>query len=113
MIGEREVNMTLQPAIIALVALMGTATSVLAADAENGKILAEENCARCHDVAPGGAAKLFPPSFTAIAGYRAEEQIISRILYPTLHSPMPAWSNWISRDEVDDLVAYIQSLEGS
>lgn len=102
-----------QLATIALVALVGPATSAVAADAENGKILAEENCARCHDVAPGGASKLFPPSFTAIAGYRAEEQIISRILYPNLHSPMPAWSNWISRDEVDDLVAYIQSLEGS
>lgn len=113
MIGEREVNMTRQLATIALVALMAPATSAFAADAENGKFLAEENCARCHDVGPGGASKLFPPSFTAIAGYRAEEQIISRILYPTLHSPMPAWSNWISRDEVDDLVAYIQSLEGS
>ena len=56
---------------------------------------------------------MHPPSFTAIAGYRPADQILSRIMFPALHSPMPAWSNWISRDEVDDLVAYIQSLEGS
>ena len=100
-------------ATITLGAFLVSSAAAMAADAENGKLLAEENCARCHDVAPGGASKLYPSSFTAIAGYRAEEQIISRILYPTLHSPMPAWSNWISRDEVDDLVAFIQSLEGS
>ena len=89
------------------------AAPALAADAENGRILAGDNCARCHDIAPGGASKLHPPSFAAIAGYRPEDQILARILYPALHSPMPAWANWISRDEVDDLVAYILSLEGS
>ena len=87
--------------------------SVLAADAQNGRVLSEENCARCHDVGPGGAAKMHPPSFASIAGYRPEEEILARVLYPALHSPMPAWANWISRDEVDDIVAYILSLEGS
>lgn len=95
-------------------ALAAAATApALAADIENGRRLAEENCARCHDIEPGGASKLHPPSFAAIAGYRAEDQILSRIMFPALHAPMPAWSNWISRDEVDDLVAYVLSLESS
>lgn len=101
----------LAPLVIGIITI--SVTSVAAADVENGRALAEENCARCHDIAVGGASKMHPPSFSAIAGYRPEEQILSRILYPALHSPMPAWTNWISRDEVDDLVAYIQSLEGS
>ena len=99
-------------AILALGATLAPATSVLAADAENGRVLAEKNCAECHDIGPDGATKLHPPSFAAIAGYRAEEQILARILFPSLHAPMPAWANWITRAEVDDLVAYILSLEG-
>lgn len=105
--------MTNHIAPLTLAALLLTAAQGQAADAANGRALAEENCVRCHDIEQGGASKMHPPSFTAIAGYRPTDQILSRILYPALHSPMPAWSNWISRDEVDDLVAYIQSLEGS
>ena len=100
-----------KPIIVAIAAL--TASPGLAADVENGRVLAEENCARCHDIEPAGAAKLHPPSFASIAGYRPEEQIEARILFPALHSPMPAWINWINREEIDDLVAYIQSLEAS
>ena len=54
-----------------------------------------------------------PPSFASIAGYRAEAQIAARILFPDLHTPMPAWNQWFNRGDVDDLVAFILSLEGS
>ena len=56
--------------------------------------------------------KTMPPSFASIATFRATEQIQMRILFPSMHSPMPAWAMMHSPDEVDDLVAYIQSLEG-
>lgn len=82
-------------------------------DAANGKDLAAEYCARCHDIAPGGERKQHPPSFASIADYRPEDQILARILFPALHSPMPAWSEWLDRGQVDDLVAYIVSLEGT
>ena len=98
-------------AFVALGAILAQTTPALAADPENGRLLAEENCAECHDIGPGGASKLHPPSFAAIAGYRSEDQILARILFPSLHASMPAWVNWISRDEIDDLVAYIRSLE--
>ncbi len=97
--------------ILGMTLCAALAAPTLAADVENGRRLAEENCARCHDIGPGGAAKLHPPSFAAIAGYRPADQILARILYPALHSPMPAWSTWLDRAGVDDLVASIQSLE--
>ncbi|MBT8424745.1 MAG: cytochrome c [Silicimonas sp.] len=101
----------MKPAYAIAIAAGLFASTGWAADPQNGQALAVDNCARCHDIAPGGAAKLHPPSFAAIAGYRPEEQILARIMFPALHSPMPAWSQWFNRDEVDDLVAYIQSLE--
>lgn len=83
------------------------------ADAAEGLALAEEYCVRCHDIAPGGAAKTYPPSFASIAWFRDADQIRARILFPSLHGAMPAWSNWLSPDEVDSLSAYILSLEGT
>ena len=97
--------------LIAALALL--AAPAFAQDATNGAELAQEYCARCHDIGPGGAAKQHPPSFASIAGYRPEEQITARILFPDLHSAMPAWNQWFGRSEVADLTAYITSLEGS
>lgn len=84
-----------------------------AADAAEGLALAEEYCVRCHDVTPDGAAKTYPPSFASIAWFRDEDQIRARILFPNLHGSMPVWSNWLTTDEVDSLVAYIVTLEGT
>lgn len=94
-------------------ALLLLAAPALAQDAMNGARLAGEYCARCHDIATGGAAKQHPPSFAAIAAFRAEEQITARILYFALHTSMPSWNQWFTRDEIADLTAFIFSLEGS
>lgn len=94
---------------LALVALpLATAAE---AGPDEGKALAEEHCARCHDVSAEGAPKTWPPSFASIAWFRAEDQIEARILFPVLHSPMPAWSDWLAPENVKDLVAYIMSLD--
>ena len=92
-------------------ALILAAIPALAADIENGATLAADYCARCHDISAEGAPKTMPPSFASIAAFRAEDQIHFRILFPQMHSPMPAWSSMLSTDEVDDLTAYIVSLE--
>ena len=88
-----------------------TATGTLA-DVANGAALAGEWCARCHDTSASGEMKTMPPSFASIAAFRAAEQIQMRIMFPSMHSSMPAWATMHSPDEVDDLVAYIQALEG-
>ena len=85
--------------------------SAFAADAENGKALAEEHCSRCHDVGPDGAFKQYPPSFAAIAVFRSAQQIYGKIIFPPIHTYMPQIGLISEPGQVDDIVAYIGSLE--
>ncbi len=84
-----------------------------AQDIEKGRQIAETYCSRCHDVGPDGKMKQDPPSFAAIAVYRTPDQIYGRILAP--HAPMPqvvfSWDWMVSKVNVDDVVAYIVSLD--
>ena len=73
-----------------------------------GKETAREWCAACHDVEPGGQLKQDPPSFTAIANYRSSTYIHANITFP--HERMPDVAQILGLN-VDDLVAYIVSLE--
>ncbi len=73
-----------------------------------GKETAREWCADCHDVEPGGQMKQNPPSFTAIANYRGPDTIHASITFP--HVAMPDVVHVLGLN-VDDLVAYIISLE--
>ncbi len=80
-------------------------------DAAKGGALAREICVRCHSVEPGGAFKMHPPSFAAIAVYRSDEQTFGRIMFPPLHAGMPQIGYRLTPDNVEHLVAYIRSLE--
>ncbi len=80
-------------------------------DVAAGAEIALELCVRCHDVEPNGPFKEHPPSFTAIAVYRSDEQIYSRIMFPPLHAAMPMIGYMLTPDNVMHLVAYIRSLE--
>jgi len=93
---------------VALTLLAGAAK---AQDVEKGLELAQENCARCHDISAEGRNKTYPPSFASIAAFRDEDQIHSRIVFPQLHSQMPQMIYMLSSDTIDDLVAYIVSLD--
>ena len=73
-----------------------------------GKQSAREWCADCHDVEPGGRMKQNPPSFTAIANYHSPDTLHANITFP--HVAMPDVVHVLGLD-VDDLVAYILSLE--
>ena len=88
-----------------------TDPSVAEGDSVKGRTLAEEWCSRCHDIAPEGAFKKQPPSFAAIAVYRSAGQIHSRISTPTVHFGMPRFARILEPGRIDDLVAYIVSLE--
>ncbi len=83
-----------------------------AGDPAEGYKLAKEHCAGCHDVEPGGGFKQYPPSFAAMAVYRSEAHIRALSVYPALHSAMPRVPIYmLGDDNLDDLVAYIMSLE--
>lgn len=75
---------------------------------QRGAEISAEYCARCHDIAPGGAMKEDVPSFAAIAVYRSPEQIRGAMLDP--HLGMPPLVSILGL-EADDLIAYIVSLE--
>ncbi|WP_112322228.1 c-type cytochrome [Oceanibium sediminis] len=96
---------------LTLVLAPALATAQSEGDPTAGRSLAEEYCTDCHDIERGGAFKEYPPSFAAIAIFRDAEQIRSRIYFPPWHASMPQFSALLWPDEVDDLVAYILSLE--
>ena len=77
----------------------------------SGEALAEANCSQCHNISPDGAFKLFPPSFAAIAAYMHPDIIPIRIMYPEHAALMPQFHTYMNSTNLDDLVAYIRSLE--
>ena len=101
-------------AVLLLALMLGALTMApgrAEGDAVVGEKLAREHCAKCHDVEPGGASKLFPPSFASIAAYRSARQIYARIALPTVHNNMPPLGYVTFGDNIDHLTAYIVSLE--
>jgi len=88
------------------------ATSISAAgDAKMGEELARELCIQCHDIGPGGMFKRYPPSFASIAVYRSRKQIYGRMVFAPLHGNMPPLTHRLTPKNVENLVAYIVSLE--
>ena len=82
--------------------------SVLAADAEKGKRIAQSRCAACHIVVPMQRQELSnSPPFDQIA--RKNDLNPAMLAYLIL-SPHPRMNITLSREEADDLAAYILSL---
>ena len=79
-------------------------------NASMGQSIAEEYCVACHNIAADGPFKLEPPSFAAIGTYRSAEQIRARIVQP-IHDDMPRYTDYMIGGNIDDMVAYIVSLE--
>lgn len=102
---------TTQALVVA--ALVATTLPALAAapqgDAEAGRAVAEQWCARCHDIAPGGAFRQEPPAFAAIAVYRKPERIWAQIVAPQVHTAMPDLAAVLGLSAAD-LTAFITSL---
>ena len=93
-----------------VLALAATNTSA-AGDIKMGEELAREVCRRCHDVEAGGGFKEYPPSFASIAVYRSRKQIYGKIVFAPLHGEMPPLTHRLTPINVENLVAYIVSLE--
>ena len=77
------------------------------ADPDHGKIIAQRWCATCHDVAVGQKqASVDAPSFFYVARHMDKRDLTSFLTDP--HPKMPDMS--LTRQEIDDLTAYIRSL---
>jgi mono/diheme cytochrome c family protein len=93
--------------------IVGLASPAVAAgDAEQGHSLARQWCSECHIVDAGqtrGSADV--PPFAAIAG---SESLTTEGLTAFLANPHPVMPNMsLSRDEIADLVAYIEALKAN
>jgi hypothetical protein len=81
---------------------------VLAADAEKGKRIAQSRCSPCHIVVPIQRQELSnSPPFDQIA---RKNNLSPAMLAYLILSPHPRMNMSLSREEADDLAAYIISL---
>ena len=81
-----------------------------AGDPHRGEALAKAWCANCHVIASGesGRAADYAPPFPAIAFDTSMTAEKLRAWMNAQHTQMPNFN--LGRREIDDLVAYIQSL---
>jgi mono/diheme cytochrome c family protein len=98
-------------AVAATAALAGTLAIAkpLPGDVNRGHELAKTWCIGCHFVeAHEIAAKDTVPSFNAIAAMKSTTIPSLKAFLQTRHRDMPDW--WLTRQQVDDVIAYIMSL---
>ena len=80
----------------------------LAADAEDGKRLAETRCVPCHVVVPGQRREVSDaPPFDVIA---AKFKVAADVLAFLLLHPHPRMNMPLTRPEAEDIAAYISTL---
>jgi mono/diheme cytochrome c family protein len=93
---------------VTLAAVIFAAQSTLAADADNGKRLAQQHCSPCHIVEPNQPQEIAdsPPFETIAQKYgNAPEGIAFAIL-----APHPRMNMTVSRRDAEDIAAYIATL---
>jgi cytochrome c len=91
-----------------LVAGIFLASPALAADADNGKRVAEMRCVTCHIVAPGQRRDVSDaPPFEVIARKFATSP---ETLAFSLLDPHPRMNVMLTRREAQDVAAYINTL---
>jgi len=84
------------------------ASGALAADADNGKRLAEMRCVTCHIVSPSGRRVVTDaPPFEAIARKFASDP---DTLAFSIMDPHPRMNVTLTRREAQDVAAYINTL---
>jgi mono/diheme cytochrome c family protein len=76
----------------------------------SGRFIAESWCTRCHQIDLDELAPLpYPPSFVEIANMPSTTALTINVFLRTSHEVMPNYR--LSREEIDDVVAFIMSLK--
>ena len=102
-------RMNIEGLVLALVASAAPLTPAAAGDAQAGSALAQSWCKSCHVVGPRGSGTDAVPSFAAIASDPTLTPERLRAFLANPRHPMP--NPQLAGTEIDDLVAYIQSLK--
>jgi cytochrome c len=93
---------------VALLCLSANAPAATAGDAQAGQTLARLWCSSCHIVDLSGHGPDTAPPFPSIARRKPEDRTWVRAWLVSPHPPMPNFN--LSRQEIDDVVAYLDSL---
>jgi mono/diheme cytochrome c family protein len=94
---------------LALPAAAQTGAGVPVGDAVNGAMIAERWCTGCHAVGPAaGRATDGAPTLQSVADRPETTVTALRVFLRTPHARMPDLS--LTREETDDLIAYILGL---
>jgi mono/diheme cytochrome c family protein len=106
---------TLAVVVVALAGALLAPAAALAqqeGDPAAGRRLAEAWCSGCHVIGPGasGPASDAVPTFPAVARMPSTTGMSLRAFLLTPHARMPDIQ--MSREQVDDIAAYILSLRG-
>jgi mono/diheme cytochrome c family protein len=96
--------------LIALTAMIGHATVAYAAsgNAEAGRQLVMRSCSSCHATESAKTATDNAPPFSAVAKSNKENPAWIRGWLMQPHPPMPNIS--LSRQQIDDIIAYLGTL---
>lgn len=81
-----------------------------AADVQNGRRLAQQVCAECHAVLPGGprSPKAGAPTFDELARAPGMTSMALSVAFTTPHAGMPMFR--LTAEQQEDVIAYILSL---
>lgn len=85
--------------------LLAAGHAMAAGDVAEGRATAQRWCANCHAVEPSGRGADVAPSFATVAQSRDVEYLRGFLSRP--HPPMPRYE--LSRQDIDDLIAFIES----
>lgn len=97
------------PWAAAILMLCAAATPALAAgDAQAGHALARVWCSGCHVVGHGESGPDTAPPFATVAERHPNDRGWVRAWLTAPHPPMPNLD--LSRQQIDDIVAYLDSL---
>ena len=96
-----------------LVAVFVAVNPIQARDIANGKVIAQVWCGNCHRVDPADprGAHDATPSFETIARKKSTTAASLAAFLKTQHGGMPDLT--LSRNEIDDVSAYILSLRSA
>jgi cytochrome c len=92
----------------AFLCLLTAATARAAGDAEAGKELALRWCNSCHIVDQSGRGPDTAPPFPILARRSPNDRTWLRAWLTDPHPPMPNFN--LSREQIDDVVAYLDSM---
>jgi len=95
-------------AIAAFIVTAALSSAAVAADAETGRTIARQWCAGCHIVEAAQAGGDSAPAFPSIANDPNRNPSALRAWLSDPHPPMPNLQ--LSRSEIDDVIAYLQTL---